>query len=50
MTRRIDDIDMYAFVIDRAVLGKDGDTALALDIVRIHHPVCNVLVRGKEPA
>ena len=33
MARRIDNIDVHAFVVDGAVFRKYGDTALALDVV-----------------
>ena len=36
-----------AAVVDRAVLGEDGDAALALDVVGVHHPLGDVLVRGE---
>ena len=48
MARRIDDIDMHAFVIDRAVLCKNSDAALALDIVGVHHAFGDVLMRGER--
>jgi hypothetical protein len=41
----IDDIDVRALVAHRAVLGEDGDAALALQVVRIHDPFLHVLVR-----
>jgi hypothetical protein len=33
--------------IDRGVLREDGDPALALEVVGIHHPLDEVLVRGE---
>jgi len=45
--RRVDDIDMRAAVAHRAVFREDGDTALALEIVRVHHPLLHVLVRSE---
>ena len=44
----IDDIDVRAFVGDRAVLGKDGNAALALEIIRVHHALDQVLVCGER--
>jgi len=44
---RVDDVDVRTFVAHRAVLGQDGDAALALQVVRIHHPFLHVLVGGK---
>ena len=34
----IDDVDAVAIPIDGRVLGEDGDTALLLQVVGIHHP------------
>jgi hypothetical protein len=36
-----------ARVVDGAVLGEDGDAALALEVVRIHDALDEVLVRGE---
>ena len=44
----VDDVDVRAFVRDRAVLGEDGDAALALEVVRVHHALDQVLVRGER--
>ena len=44
---RVDDVDVHARVVDRAVLGEDGDPALALEIVRIHHALRRALVGGE---
>ena len=44
---RIDDVDMGALVADGTVLREDGDAALALEVVRVHHPLDHVLVRGE---
>ncbi len=41
----IDDVDPPAFPVDRRVLGEDGDAALALQIVGVHHPFLHVAVR-----
>jgi hypothetical protein len=48
MTRRVDDVDVRAAVGDRAVLRQDRDAALALQVVRIHYPLDEVLVRGER--
>ena len=45
---RVDDVDARAAVLDRAVLGEDGDAALALDVVAVHDPLADVLVRGER--
>jgi hypothetical protein len=43
----IDDVDVRAAVADGAVLGEDGDAALALEVIRVHDPLLHVLVRGE---
>ncbi|CAG9262794.1 hypothetical protein BDI4_720005 [Burkholderia diffusa] len=42
--RRVDDVDVRAFVFDRAVLRENRDPALFFDVVRVHHPLGNLLV------
>ena len=32
----VDDVDLGVVVVDRGVLGQDGDAALALEVVRVH--------------
>ena len=49
MARRVDDVDVGVAEADRAVLGEDRDAALALDVVAVHHPLADVLVRGERP-
>ena len=49
MTRRIDDVDVSALIIDRRVLGENGDAALPLQIIAVHDPLSHVLVGGKSP-
>ena len=44
---RIDDVDAGAAVLDGAVLRQDGDAALTLDVVRVHDPLGDLLVRGE---
>src|SRR5690606_28069190 len=44
VARGVDDVDVRAFVFDGAVLGQDGDAALALDVARIHDPLGHLLV------
>src|SRR5215470_5699333 len=39
---------MRLVVTDRAILREDGDAALALDVVGIHHPLAHLLVLGKR--
>jgi hypothetical protein len=40
----IDDVDLDALVPDAGVLREDGDAALFLEIVRVHHPFGDDLV------
>ena len=41
---RVDDVDPHVLPDDRGRLGEDGDAALALEVVRIHHPLGDALV------
>jgi hypothetical protein len=45
---RVDNVDVGIAVLDGAVLGDDGDAALALEIVAVHHPLGDVLMRRKR--
>ena len=40
---RVDDVELYARVVDRGVLGEDRDPLLALEVHRVHHPLGDVL-------
>jgi len=44
MARGIDDIDMRAFIFDRAVLRQNRNATFFFKIVGIHHPVVDLLV------
>ena len=46
---RVDDVDLGVPVAHRGVLGQDRDAALALEVVRVHHPIRHLLV-GPEGA
>ena len=48
MARRVDDIDAHVLPDDRSRLGENGDAALALEIVGIHHPLGDALVFAKR--
>ena len=48
MAGRVDDVDVRALPFDRAVLREDRDAALALEVVRVHHPLLDMLVRGER--
>ena len=45
----IDDVDAGVFPLHRGRLGQNGDAALALQVVGVHHPLLHVLV-GRERA
>ena len=45
---RVDDIDPRVLPDDRGRLGENGDAALALEIVRIHHPFGDPLVLAER--
>ena len=49
MARRIHNVDLAAFKVDGRVLGQDGDAALPLQFIRIHHPIGHLLI-GAECA
>ncbi len=44
----VDDVDAGAVVLDRAVLGDDGDAALTLQIVGIHDALGELFMRGER--
>ena len=46
----IDDVDAHALVVYGGVLGKNGDAALALQIVGIHHALGHLLVFAEHAA
>ncbi len=50
MAWSIDDVDFYAAVADARVLGKDGDTALALELIGVHDPLGDVFIGTKDSA
>jgi len=43
----VDNVDLAAFKDDGGVLGQDGDAALPLQFVRVHHPIGDLFV-GSE--
>ena len=44
MAGGINNVDPCAFPFDRRVLGKNGDAALALDVVAVHRPFLGGLI------
>ncbi len=45
--RGVDDVDVDAFVLDRSVLGKDGDAAFLFQVIGIHDALDQLLVSGE---
>ena len=50
MAGRIDDVDLDVVIGERGVLGENRDAALALEIVRVHHPLDDFLVGAEDAA
>jgi len=50
VARRIDNIDFRAVVPQRRVFGQNGDAALALEVVRVHHTVDHGLILAENAA
>jgi len=48
MTGRVDDVQRDVAVPHRRVLGEDRDALLALQVVRVHDPLVDVLVGTKR--
>ena len=49
MARGVHDVDLDALPAHRGVLGQDGDPALPLQRVRVHHPLFHLLVGAERP-
>jgi hypothetical protein len=47
---RVHDVDLVVVIIERGVLGQDGDAALTLQVVRVHDAFGDGLVGAKRPA
>jgi len=47
---RVHDVDLGVPVAHRGVLGQDRDAALALEVVRVHHAVRELLVGPEDAA
>ena len=50
MAGSVHDIDLCPFVFHSRILGENGDSALSLDIVGIHHPLHHFLVGAEHAA
>ena len=48
MAGGVDDVDLHAAVAHRGVLGEDRDALLALEVVRVHDPLVDVLVGAED--
>ena len=46
----VDDVDLDVVVVERGVLGEDGDAALALEVVRVHDALGDGLVGAEDAA
>ncbi len=44
MAGRVDDVQAYAVVVDRGLLGEDRDPLLPLQVIRVHDPIDDDLV------
>src|SRR5215469_13064600 len=50
MSRRVDDIDLYAPIDNSGILGQYGDASLTLEIIRVHDQLTDLLVLAKDLA
>ena len=50
VARCVDDVDLYILIHDGGMLRENRDAALALDIPRIHHALCDLLVGAEHMA
>ena len=50
VTGRVDNIDFYALIVSRRILGQNGNATLPLQVVVIHDPVGNLLIFAKYAA
>ena len=48
VARRVDDVDLGVVPPDGGVLGENRDAPLALERVRVHHPLLNDLIISKR--
>ena len=44
VARGVDNVDLVVFIVYGGVLRQNRDAALALEIARVHHTVCNHLI------
>jgi hypothetical protein len=48
VSRRINNINLNTVIFNSSVLRQNRDTALALNIVRVHHARCNLLILAEN--
>ena len=48
MPRRVNNVDLDFAVANRRVLGEDRDALLALQVVRVHHALADVLIGAES--
>ena len=48
VTRRVDDVDLRAIVTNARVLRENGDSALTLERIGVHHPLGDDLIISKR--
>ena len=50
MAGGVNDVDLYAVIVNGGIFGKYGDAALALQVVGVHDAVCDLLVLTENAA
>ena len=50
MAGGVDNVDLNVLIIDRGIFRKDGNSALALEVIRVHNTVCGFLVFAVDAA
>ena len=50
MTGGVDDVDFGVLIMNGRIFGKDGDAALALEVVGVHHAFRHLLVGAERAA
>src|SRR5262249_48665645 len=48
VSRGVDDVDLGALIVAAGDLAQDGDAPFALELVRVHYPVADLLVLTKQ--
>ena len=50
VARGVDDVDLSSFISNRCIFGKNRDTTLSLNIIRVHDTLLNLLVLTEHAA